>query len=71
MMFKRYIYIVALSLVFGSQAFAQNLNPTVKVTKIYSGILNDVSKPELSMEVPDSIKRFDFNFDYSVFDSPY
>lgn len=71
MMFKRYIYIVVLSLVFGSQAFAQNLNPTVKVTKIYSGILNDVSKPELSMEVPDSIKRFDFNFDYSVFDSPY
>ena len=51
--------------------FAQNLNPEVQVTNEYQTRLNDVSKQGPSMSVPDSLLRFDYHFDYSVFDSPY
>lgn len=47
-------------------AGAQNLNPTVSVTKAYEGSLMEVHKPAQEMFVPDSLKRFDLDFDYSV-----
>lgn len=52
-------------------AGAQNLNPTVAVTRTYEGKLVDVHKPMQTMAVPDSLMRFDLDFDYSVFDNPY
>ena len=52
-------------------AGAQNLNPTVSVTKAYEGSLMEVHKPAQEMFVPDSLKRFDLDFDYSVFENPY
>lgn len=50
---------------------AQNLNPEVQVTNAYETRINDVTKQAPSMTVPDSMLRFDYHFDYSVFDSPY
>ncbi len=50
---------------------AQNLNPTVSVTRAYEGKLMEVHKPMQVMAVPDSLTRFDLDFDYSVFDNPY
>ena len=50
---------------------AQTLDPTVEVSRSYEGKLMEVHKPALTMAVPDSVLRFDLNFDYSVFDSPY
>jgi hypothetical protein len=50
---------------------AQNLNPEVQVTNEYETQLNDVVKQGPNMTVPDSMLRFDYHFDYSVFDSPY
>lgn len=50
---------------------AQNLDPTVEVNRAYEGKLMEVHKPVLKMEVPDSVMRFDLDFDYSVFESPY
>ena len=50
---------------------AQNLDPTVEVNRAYEGKLMEVHKPVLNMEVPDSVMRFDLDFDYSVFESPY
>ena len=55
--------------VFG--AAAQNLNPTVSVTREYEGKLLEVHKPSLDMNVPDSLTQFNLDFDYSVFENPY
>ena len=52
-------------------AVAQNLDPTVVVNRAYEGKLLEVHKPELEMAVPDSVQRFDLDFDYSVFENPY
>lgn len=52
-------------------AAAQNLDPTVVVDRAYEGKLMEVHKPALEMSVPDTVMRFDLDFDYSVFDSPY
>lgn len=50
---------------------AQNLDPTVEVTREYEGKLVEVHKPSLEMAVPDSLNRFALDFDYSVFENPY
>lgn len=55
----------------GFSAAAQDLDPTVVVDRAYEGKLMEVHKPSLEMAVPDSVMRFDLDFDYSVFDSPY
>ena len=52
-------------------ASAQDLDPTVIVDRAYEGKLIEVHKPALEMAVPDSLMRFDLDFDYSVFDRPY
>lgn len=50
---------------------SQNLDPTVVVSRNYEGKLMEVHKPSLDMAVPDSVTRFDLDFDYSVFENPY
>lgn len=52
-------------------AGAQNLDPTVSVTREYEAKLLDMDKPALSMFVPDSVTRFNLDFDYSVLNRPY
>ena len=53
------------------EAGAQNLDPTVEVSRAYEGKLMEVHKPVLDMAVPDTIHRFDLDFDYAVSESPY
>lgn len=50
---------------------AQNLNPTVEVTNDFAGKTINAAKPQGKMEVPDSVLKFDLDFDYSVISSPY
>ncbi len=52
-------------------AAAQNLDPTVEVSRTYEGKLMEAHKPQLEMAVPDSVLHFDLDFDYSVTDKPY
>ena len=52
-------------------AAGQNLDPTVVVDRAYEGKLMEVHKPALEMAVPDTVTRFDLDFDYSVFENPY
>ena len=52
-------------------AGAQNIDPTVVVSRDYEGKLMEVHKPKIEMAIPDSVLRFDLEFDYSVSDSPY
>ena len=64
--------LLAASLTFCSvAASAQNLDPTVEVNRSYEGKLMEVHKPVFEMAVPDSVLRFDLDFDYEVFDNPY
>lgn len=50
---------------------AQDIDPTVVVSRTYEGKLMEVHKPVLEMAVPDSITTFALDIDYSVFEKPY
>lgn len=63
--------ICAVSLAAGVSAAAQNLDPTVVVNRAYEGKLLEVHKPVMEMAVPDTVRQFDLEFDYSVFENPY
>lgn len=65
------ITLAAAAALIAVMASAQNLDPTVEVNRTYEGKLLEVHKPGLEMVVPDSIKVFDLDFDYSVFENPY
>ncbi len=56
---------------FAATAVAQNLDPTVNVTRAYEGKLLEVDKPSFRMDVPDSVTKFNLDFDYSVMSNPY
>ncbi|MDD6252982.1 MAG: hypothetical protein PUA96_02845 [Bacteroidales bacterium] len=73
MMANKKIYLALLSgLLFGAgRSDAQNFNPTVSVTRAYEGKLMEVHKPSIEMNVPDSLTKFNLDFDYSVFENPY
>lgn len=75
---KRTTVIYRLSVVLSAFAFlssfygnAQNIDPTVVVTNSFQTRIVESHKPEQRMAVPDSVNKFDLNFDYSVFDRPY
>lgn len=68
---KRTIIFTVCLLSAAGMSYAQNLDPTVEVSKVYEGKLIEAHKPSIKMTVPDSVERFDLTFDYSVFDSPY
>jgi hypothetical protein len=71
-MMKKNIFVTMTAMALAVSAMhAQNLDPTVVVNRAYEGRLTDVHKPLLDMQVPDSVTRFDLDFDYSVFDKPY
>ena len=68
---KRYAAAALLAAATAWASGAQNLNPTVEVTNQFEGKVMEVTKPVVGMAVPDSLLRFDLEFDYSVFDTPY
>lgn len=71
-MMKKNIFVtIAVMALAVSAVHAQDLDPTVVVNRAYEGRLADVQKPLQDMQVPDSVTRFDLDFDYSVFDKPY
>ena len=59
------------ALVLCASLFAQNINQTVQVTNDYVTRFADFQKQGGVLSVPDSLYRFDYHFDYSVFDTPY
>lgn len=52
-------------------AYSQNLDPTVEVSRTYVAKKIEVNKTLIEMEVPDTVMKFDLDFDYSVNDNPY
>lgn len=65
-----YICIFTAFLCAGTLA-AQNLDPTVEISRAYEGKIIEAQKPVREMTVPDSVSTFRLDFDYSVFDKPY
>jgi hypothetical protein len=63
--------ISAAALLVSAAAFAQNLNPTVEVTNSYTREAGGIEKPAQLLPVPDSVYRFNLDFDYSVKETPY
>lgn len=72
-MIKRILYIASsvLMLAVCGTVSAQDLDPTVVVSRAYEGQLAEVNKPLFDMMVPDSVTRFELDFDYTVFEQPY
>ncbi len=68
---KRIYLVSAVMLMSAAVSFGQNFNPTVEVTNTYQGSPSEAHKPLLAMNVPDSLLRFDLDFDYEVFNKPY
>ncbi|MBP9998625.1 MAG: hypothetical protein KBS67_05210, partial [Bacteroidales bacterium] len=66
------IYTLAIFLAaFGQGIFAQGINQSVQVTNKYETQLSEVKKMGPEISAPDSLLRFDYKFDYSVFDTEY
>ena len=68
---KQHIVFLTAVLLSGAGAAAQTINPTVEVTNLFEGSLKGIEKPAQIMSVPDSVMRFDLDFDYSVSPRPY
>ncbi len=68
---KRAYLVSAAMLMTAAVSFGQNFNPTVEVTNTYQQNPSEIHKPLLEMNVPDSLLRFDLDFDYEVFSKPY
>ena len=68
---RQHILATALAAAVTALAYGQNLNPTVEVTNAYEGGASSINKPAEKMAVPDSVTRFNLDFDYSVFEKPY
>ena len=49
------------SLLFAISVSAQDLDPTIEVSRAYEGKLIEVHKPSLEMAVPDTMHRFDLD----------
>ena len=67
----KYIFLVLALVGAAGYASAQSLNPSVVVTNTYEGSVSGSVKQTLPMNVPDSLLKFDYQIDYSVFDNPY
>ncbi|MCK9625957.1 MAG: hypothetical protein M0R23_05795 [Bacteroidales bacterium] len=51
--------------------YAQNIDPKVEVSREFDVKLIEIRKPNLNMDINDSLQRFKINFDYSIFERPY
>ena len=66
----KYLTIIA-CVALGAPLAAQNINQSVQVTNDYITRFADFQKLGPALQVPDSLYRFDYDFDYSVFATPY
>ena len=68
---KRILISAVLLVWTGAGLWAQNLDPTVVVTNTYAREASGIEKPSQLMDMPDSVLRFNLDFDYSVRNTPY
>ena len=67
----KHIYLILMAAALCMPLAAQNINQSVQVTNDYVTRFADFQKQGPALQVPDSLLRIDYNFDYSVFETPY
>lgn len=67
---RKFIILAALASVCIS-SMAQNIKQSVEVSNDYRSSFADFRKQSTKISIADTLYRFNYHFDYSVFDSPY
>lgn len=67
---RRYIVAAVVAVMSCSALSAQSLNQTVQIENTYE-VSSKASRISLPLTVPDSLRSFDYKFDYQVFETPY
>ena len=67
----KHIYLTLMAAALCMPLAAQNINQSVQVTNDYVTRFADFQKQGPALQLPDSLLRFDYDFDYSVFETPY
>lgn len=68
---RKSIYTTLALLSVGIAASAQSLTHTVEVTNTYKREASGIDKPDQLLPLPDSVSRFNYDFDYTVRSTPY
>lgn len=68
---KKTLFVFACFALAGAMASAQTFNPRVEVENTFEGKIVEAAKQALDMSVPDSLYKFQYQLDYTVFDNPY
>ena len=68
---KKSVSLVSFFILAGVFASAQTFNPRVEVENTFEGKIVEAGKQPLTMNVPDSLYKFQYQLDYTVFDNPY
>lgn len=66
---KKGLFVIFCLMVYSLNAQHQ-INPVIRVERLYDADLIEVSKPALGTQVPDSLRTFHTLFEYSIFDKP-
>ena len=67
----RYLAIIATAFALTVPATAGAQNATVRVDKNYEGDLTSAGKPKMVLNFADTLRNFNLNFDYHIFDKPF
>ncbi|HPT06453.1 MAG TPA: hypothetical protein PK500_07375 [Candidatus Egerieousia sp.] len=67
----RYLAIIATAIALAFPATAGAQNATVRVDKNYEGDLTSAGKPKMALNFADTLRNFNLNFDYHIFDKPF
>lgn len=62
-----FIFFIPFSLTLAAQ---EQINPVIRVERLYDAQLIEVTKPMLDTSVPDSVLTMNTSFQYSIFDKP-
>ena len=68
---RKTVYTTLALLAVGIAASAQSLSHTVEVTNTYKREASGIEKPDQLLPLPDSVSRFNYDFDYTVRSTPY
>ena len=67
----RYLAIIATAVALTLPGAAGAQNATVRVDKNYEGDLTSAGKPKMALNFADTLRNFNLNFDYHIFDKPF
>jgi hypothetical protein len=67
----RYLAIITTAIAMALPGAVVAQNATVRVDKNYEGDLTSAGKPKMALNFADTLRNFNLNFDYHIFDKPF